>query len=337
MSVGISTVTQIPPAIRTFYDRILLRRALPELAYNRFGQQRPVDMNSGDQPRFRRYTALPDALAPLVEGVTPAAQQLAKTEVNGQLVQYGAYITLTDYVNMTTQDPILTEMAELLGENAGQSLDIIYRDTLKGGTTVQYAGTATARNAIVTQVTTNDLNIAIRTLSENNAKMFTNEYIVGMDRVGTSPIAKAFMAVVHPKTTFDLKGLTGFVQVHQYPRPDLAMPGEIGAFNQLRFIETTHGPSWSGATTLGGGSATDLYFVSPSTATSVTVFGALIFGRDAYGITPLNGKALQNIVKPFGAGNDPLNQRATSGWKAITDILILNQNFMLRLEHGVSL
>jgi N4-gp56 family major capsid protein len=337
MAVGISTVSQVPPPIRNFYDRILLRRALPELAYNRFGQQRPIPLNSGDQPKFRRYTALPDAIAPLVEGVTPAAQRLAKTDVTGQLVQYGAYVTITDYVQMTTQDPILTETAELLGENAGQTLDIIYRDTLKGGTTVQYSGTATSRNGVTAQLVAADLRKAIRTLSTNNAKMFTNEHIVGMDRVGTAPIAKAFMAVIDPKTTYDLKGITGYKQVHEYADPSAAMPGEIGAYEQIRFIESTHAPRFSGATTEGGGSATDVFFESPSTATSITVFGMLVFGRDAYGITPLTGKALQNIVKPLGSGNDPLNQRSTSGWKAITDIVILNEAFMLRLEHAVSL
>jgi N4-gp56 family major capsid protein len=334
MATGTTTSTQIPAPIQLFYDRILLRRALPRLVHNMFGQQRPVDMNNGEQPKFRRYASLPQATSPLVEGVTPESQQLSKTDITGQLVQYGAYVTLTDYVQMTTQDRILTETAEILGENAGETLDAIYRDSLVGGTNVQYAGTATARTAVTTFITTADMDKIIRTLTTSNAKFWNEKPIVGMDRHNTTPISPAFYAIVHPKTTYTLKGLTGFIQTHQYPNPSSSMDGEIGAYNQLRFVESTQAKSWADGA---GGAATAAYFSGTGTATSVDVFATLVFGRDAYGITPLGGKALENIVKPLGAGEDALNQRSTSGWKATTDLVILNDNFMLRYEHAVSL
>ena len=59
---------------------------------------------------------------------------------------------------------------------------------------------------------------------------------------------------------------------------------------------------------------------------------------DAYGMTRISGAAIKNIIKPLGSGGsaDPLDQRQTSGWKATFVAKILNQDFMLRLEHGVS-
>jgi N4-gp56 family major capsid protein len=232
---------------------------------------------------------------------------------------------------MTTQDPLLAETAELLGENAGETLDAIYRDSLVAGTTVQYSGTATARTAVTAQVTTADLDKITRTLSVNNAKFWNMNPIVGQDRHNTTPVSPAYFCIVHPRTSYDLRNLTGFTQTHKYPSPDMAVPGEIGSYNQLRFIESTQAKTWADS----GGSATDVYYTT--SATKVDVFAMLVFGRDAYGITPLGGKALENLVKPLGAGDDPLNQRATSGWKATTDLVILNDDFMLRYEHAVSL
>lgn len=333
MATGTSTSSQIPDPVRIFYDGILLRRVVPNLVHAMFGQQRPVDPKSGDQPRFRRYASLPQATAPLVEGTTPTAQRLSKSDVTGQLVQYGAYVTITDYVDMTSRDPILAEVAEILGENAGETLDVIYRDTLKAGSSVFYANGVTARTAVTTGVATADLNKIIRALANNNASFWKSSPIVGKDRVGTAPIAAAYFGIVSPWTTYDLKGLTGFKQVHEYADPSAALPNEVGAYNQIRFVESTLAASWADGA---GGAATGKRYSGTGTATSIDVYGTLIFGRDAYGITPLSGKSLMNIVKPFGSGDDALNQRATSGWKAITDIVILNDNFMYRYEHAVS-
>lgn len=74
-------------------------------------------------------------------------------------------------------------------------------------------------------------------------------------------------------------------------------------------------------------------------ASGADVHAALIFGRDAYGTVDIEGSgAIQSIVKGFGqTGFDPLNQRATYGAKieAYT-ALILNDDWLIRIEHGVT-
>jgi hypothetical protein len=46
-------------------------------------------------------------------------------------------------------------------------------------------------------------------------------------------------------------------------------------------------------------------------------------GANAFGITAPMG--IENIVKGLGAGQDPLNQRASTGWKAFFTAVILQQ------------
>ena len=61
-------------------------------------------------------------------------------------------------------------------------------------------------------------------------------------------------------------------------------------------------------------------------------FSTLVIGKDAYGVTEVEGGGLEMIVKPFGAGEDALNQRCTAGWKATAAAEILSPEYMVRIE-----
>ena len=76
-----------------------------------------------------------------------------------------------------------------------------------------------------------------------------------------------------------------------------------------------------------------------STKAAPDIHAALIFGRDAYGTVDIEGSgAIRSIVKNFGeAGFDPLDQRATYGAKVEAyTALILNDDWLIRIEHGVT-
>jgi N4-gp56 family major capsid protein len=64
------------------------------------------------------------------------------------------------------------------------------------------------------------------------------------------------------------------------------------------------------------------------------VYSTLVLGEDAYGTTEIAGGGLENIVKQLGSAGtaDPLNQRATTGWKATKTAEILVDNYMVRIE-----
>lgn len=53
--MAITTLTQLPPEVRTYFDRMLLTLARPYFIYDLFAQKRQIPLNSGDQMLFRRY------------------------------------------------------------------------------------------------------------------------------------------------------------------------------------------------------------------------------------------------------------------------------------------
>lgn len=64
------------------------------------------------------------------------------------------------------------------------------------------------------------------------------------------------------------------------------------------------------------------------------VYSTLFLGANAYGTTEITGGGLEHIVKQLGSSGtaDPLNQRATAGWKATKTAVRLVEQYMVRVE-----
>lgn len=80
--------------------------------------------------------------------------------------------------------------------------------------------------------------------------------------------------------------------------------------------------------------AEDTLYPGEAGAEGRDVYATLIFGANAYGVTKVSGLGLEHIYKPLGSGgtSDPLNQRATAGWKASKTAVRLVEEYMVRIE-----
>ena len=318
----ITTRTEIPAEVNNFYNKVLLDRATPALLHNRFAQVKDLPRNAGTNViKFRRYGVLTAATTALTEGVTPSGSQLSTTELTATVLQYGDYVTVTDIVDMQSYDPVLTGVAEdLLGDQAGLTLDNLCRDVIAATTTIQYASTATTTATVDDPMKLNRAEVKemVRTLRGNNAKpvMMMINPSTGYN---TTPVGRSFIGIISEDTLYDLDDATGWIPVEKYPNKSNVMEDEVGSLGNVRFLMTTEAKTKTGTLT-------------------TTVHITLIFGTRAYAQTRISGEALKNIVKPLGSAGsaDPLNQRATSGWKATYVAKILNNSWIGAIEHAVS-
>ena len=78
----------------------------------------------------------------------------------------------------------------------------------------------------------------------------------------------------------------------------------------------------------------DVIYPGEAGAKGRDVYATLIFGANAYGVTEITGGGLQHIVKQLGSAGtaDPLNQRATVGWKAYKTAERLVEQYLVRIE-----
>ncbi len=306
-----ATTETLSAEMKTYYDDMLLDNAKPNLVHDQFGQKRPIPANRGKQIEFRRYKSLPKALTPLTEGVTPDPNSLTVSTVTANVAQYGDWLSLTDVLLLTAIDHNLVEAVELLGDQAGRTLDTITRDIINGGTNVLYAPNGTDAVTSRSDIGATSLMSAqlvmkgAAILKGANAAAFDNDYV----------------AIIHPYVAYDLMQDEGWKDWHKYTSPENAYEGELGKLGRVRFVESTEAKIWAGAG-----------------ADGVSVFSTLIVGKNAYGVTEVEGGGLETIVKQKGSAGtaDPLNQRASAGWKALKTAEILSEEFMVRIESSSS-
>ena len=319
----------ISPRTGAYAAKELLKRGLPYLVLEKFGQAKELPGNSTKTIKFRRYNALDNTPVALVEGVTPASQSLTVTDVSITLTQYGGLITISDVVQDTHEDPVLNESVTLLGEQAAQVVERVRYGTLRAGVNVLIAN-GVSRSAINTPVSISVQRRAVRALKRQNARPIT-EVLKSSPAYNTQPIEAGFVALVHPDLENDIRSIDGFVSTKHYASMQ-PMEGEIGAIEDVRYIRSTVFEPWADAGGAHGGT------VLSTSGTSADVYPVLYLARDAFGCVPLKGRnAITPQVKnPTVSETDPLGQRGVASWKCWNATVILQDAFLIRAEVAAS-
>ena len=188
----------------------------------------------------------------------------------------------------------MVQATKLLGNQAGATGDTITREVMNGGTNVVYAGGAESRGSVTDVLKVDDVKRAIRALKVQNAEKING----------------SFVGIIHPDCSYDLTNDPNWQAVKTYD-PEDWYEGEIGRIFGCRFVETTEAKIFDGG-----------------------IYSTLILGENAYGVTDIEGGGLQHIVKQLGSAGtaDPINQRATVGWKLTKTAERLVEQFMVRIE-----
>ena len=317
-----TSTTQVAAAVNAYLSKELLVRAYPYFVHVLWAQVKDLPRHTGQTIKFRRYTNLTAATTALTEGVDPASEQLATTDVTAAPLQYGNYVTTTDFLDMTVIENLNLELAGLLGDNMGDTIDQLARDVVQAGSTVQYASSATTRATVAAGMilNRNEVREAVRTLRGNNAKTITN-ILDASTGFNTSPVGACYVGIISEDTLYDLEDDADWVPIEEYSQVGARLGDfEVGKIGNVRFVCAN-----SNAKTF---------------SSTVTVHGSLIMGSDYYGISRISGEEMDLITKSAKDNttdtSNPLNLRSTMGWKITFVAVRLNENFAVRIEHAVS-
>ena len=313
VTMDVASGNSLSAEMKTFYDMTLIDEAQAQLVHDQFGQKRPIPANGGKTIEFRKFSSLAKALTPLTEGVTPDGKTLDVSTITATVSQYGDFITQSDMLELTALDNTILEATKLLGRQAGATLDTVVRNVLQAGTNVTYCpkiGEGGAETAVTSRANLDaTAQLTVKVLQQVVAKL----------RAQNAPtINGKYVAIVHPYVAYDLMRDPEWIDAHKYAQPTNLYEGEIGEIAGIRFVQTTEAKIYSGSGCPSG----------------LSVFGTLVFGDGAYGVTEITGGGLQTIVKQKGSAGtaDPLDQRSSVGWKAIKTAEILIPNYLVRIE-----
>jgi len=308
---NITTVAVLPPAVREYYDRLLLMTAYPQLIHTKFAQKRVLPEKMGDTIVFRRYARLATVPIALQDGITPPGAPLSATDIKARVDFYGNFVTITNQVELTVEDRVLNESSRLLAQNLAQTMDEITRDVLSSTSSVLQASNGVNGNT-PTEMTKADIDAVIQTLLANDAEMIS-DVIVGRDAFGTSPVRPAFWAYIDTALLDDLESVSNFVNAANYPNDQSVLDSEWGATSNVRWLYTS---------------------VGSVTSSSPAVFNNFVVAKEAYAVVHLGSETGEFYVEPLGSAGaaDPLHQRGSVGWQHPFVARILNDAFMLNFE-----
>lgn len=294
-----TTTSTLSAELQTYFSKKLLVQAKYKTVLDQFGYTEKIPSSSSKTISFTQYADLAIATTPLTEGTAPTDTALSASAITATIDQLGAYVTLTDLAEMTVKHPVIQKTTELLGVQAARSYDRVINAVVVAGTSVVYPGAVVSRAGIGAGnvLTFAEIRKAVATLRNNGAQEFDDGN---------------FVLVVDPSVETDLMADTTLQNT--VVRNNLGKEGE----------------NYKGTITKFAGVTIVRSNMIPTIASTVTVHTSYMFGQNAYAVSDL--QSLQMYKEGPGTVADPLHQKMTMGWKVGFKAVILNNNFMVRLE-----
>ena len=353
----LTTTTEISAPVNNVFQVNLLRNAKALATYFTGTTPAEVGEHQGTfTAKWRRIENLNPKTTPLAEltgGVafpTRTADQPSITDISATVSKYGNFLYLNEEVDLVNFNGQGEKLSEVLGINAGQSLNRLQRNVMEDDSTAVFGGGATTATGVGgAGITLSDIAVAVNGLNNQNALRFLPQ-TTGSQNVGSSPIRTAYWGITHVDTEEDIRLLTGFNSVETYAGQTETAPGEIGHVGGVRWIVTTEasvdataGLSITGTATVAGRTT--------GAATQYDLYNSMIYGMDAAGSVGFGFEHVKNTYRvgdtlpgvlmvshPKGSAGsaDPLNEVASVGWKSWHAAVILNGNWIRVVRHTTS-
>jgi len=311
------------------YDRLAYFALRPELYFDAAADVQPTAQSMpGASVTFTIVNDLPISSSALSENSDVATVALSDSQVTLTLAEYGNAVLTTAKLRGTSFVDIDPVVANVVGYNAGVSLDTIARSALDQGTNVQYASGLGAQS-LQTSVTTRagitkanntisalDIRVARARLRSQNVPTFGGMYV----------------GYVHPDIVADLQGesisgsnIQGWRAPHVYAQPGEIWTGELGAFEGVRWIETPRAPIFQGS---GGTTSAGTYTITTAQTSSVTGVGSYTGAAPQVGaVLSSSGATVTNAVT-VASVNTVAGTFTTTGAGTVTTGTVLMSNIV---------
>lgn len=312
-------------------EKQALRHAQPTLVLSVGAKKFSLPKNNTKTLRCRR--AVPYASGSLLtEGAAPTADALTYVQVDIPILQYGAFTRVSDVLVDLHTTPVLSDINQLNAEQAAKTKEALIWAKLQAATVTYWAGgtsTATVDDKLDYDIQSN----VVRTLNTNKAKKFTS-IVTGGVAQGTFPVEASYLAFAHTDAEKDIRAIPGFVPVSRYGSQKPVHEMELGTVDSVRYILSA-----DLSPVLAAGAAVGSTGMVASDTVDLDVYTTIFVGMDAYGCLNLAGKGVFTpVVVPVGSPSqsDPLGQKGSVGWKMYSGEEVLNSDWIVAVEHAVS-
>ncbi len=335
----------ITPTQAAYSAKTLLERAIPMMVLEQFGQLKPLPANNTKTINFRRHKlAIPSAatLAGFIlgEGVSPSEQIPTMENYDLTLTQYGAVVGVTDVVDDTHIDDVLTEYMGILGEHSGQVIELMRWEAIRTDASVNLIYAGSMANAaidtdveVMTSITKVELRAALRSIKAWHGKPITK--LVKADvRYGTQSCEPSYIAVINSDLEASVRENLGtsFTPVADYGSGASVLQGEFGNFENIRFISS----SMLGKRANAGAAVGVAVNLLSDAGVNVNMYDVCVFAADAWVGVALKGEhaVTPSMVRATASDSDPLAQRSKAGYKTMQNAKVVQTAHIKKIVCG---
>ena len=303
---------------KQFFIRKMLARAVPKKVHAQFGNKDFIPVRGGQSVEWRQLQSFSTSVTALVEG-TPGAETIPSVVRTAATVnQYGMFYRQTEVAASQSIDDLRAEGAEALGEAMGDAYDLLTRNIVRGTTTIQYASTAGSRLMVGSGMRLNaaELREALATIKTNNGLPFEDG---------------GYKVIIHPRTEADLFNdptiVNAFKDAGERGGGNPLFTGKLGRYLGADFYTTSNASIQAASG------------VSVTAAGQADVYQTLVIAKDGFGIVELSALTSDLIYHAAGTSGvwDPLNQLSSQGYKFSHTGAVLNNSWIVSVEHTTSL
>jgi N4-gp56 family major capsid protein len=298
------------------YEKLAYFSLRPELFFDSVCEVGTTDLTSpGVDVKFTIFNELAAATTALGEtsDVTPVTIDDAQVTVT--LAEYGNAVQTSAKLRATAFMAVNPIVANVLGFNAGISIDTIARNAAQAGSNVRYSGADGDRNDVDANdnLVGNDVRRAVAELRSANVATYNGLY----------------KGIIHPDVSYDFRGATGGTNWSDpavYSDPSGIYNGVIGSFQGVQFMESPRAPLFADAGNGTNGTGT------------IDVYGTLIMGRQALAKAYSTGGGYSaNPTMVDVPVTDALRRFEGMGWKHLVGYKVFREAALRRIESASSI
>ena len=245
------------------YDRLAYFALRSELLFDQAADVQATNQAMpGSSVIFTIFADLAAATSTLSETADLTPETMSDSQVTVTLAEYGNTVNTTAKLRGTSFLDVDATAANLIGYNAGISIDTVVQEILSAGTNVAYGGGGSSDPSSRVTVAAEDI------IEANDIRKQT----AALRGANVATFNGYYMGYIHPDVSYDLRRETGNAS---WNAPHVAVDtaniynGEIGTFESVRFIETPRAKVFANASN------------GTSTTGAVDVYCTHIMGRQA--------------------------------------------------------
>lgn len=293
---GLNGLTALPEALLEVYSLDILHNAQGIMRFEEFAVRKQELLAApGEVIKFTTYNDIIRG-GQLTENVSLTSKAMTATPQSITVTEWGNAIKVSEKLLRLSWDDVMSEAATLLGRDYAVTRDIALRDAIFTGASSQLStddadlgGNGSGFITADETFSIEGVRKAVEVLQTNDAPKFFGDY---------------YVCFLHPHQAAYLRRDQDWVNAHQYVGTRNLFSGEIGRWEDVIFIVTTHAPNGAAAVSAPGYKA-DL--LAPNgvnergLADGVTGYEACIFGDQAlYVADSLPVELRDNGVEDFG-------------------------------------